>query len=110
MAVDGLSPVEFCQLERQLVEQMAMRKKRNVQMAPVQALKLQLLAFVESADPEPRLFTATLAEAVQSISSGQGTGPAQAVASDLQMDWDLAHNSQGFIDWLRQAATAKRGS
>jgi hypothetical protein len=110
VAVERLSPAEFCQLQRQLVERMAMRKKRNVQMAPMQEIKLQLLAHVESANPEPESFTATLAEAVQTISHGQGTGPAQAVASDLQMDWNLACTSQGFIMWLRQAAAPRESS
>jgi hypothetical protein len=84
---------------------MAMRKKRNVKMGPVQDLKLRLLEHVEAADPDPGLFTATLAEAVVSVTDGLGTGPAQAVASDLQMDWDLACSSPGFVDWLRHAAS-----
>jgi hypothetical protein len=87
---------------------MAMRKKRNLKMEPVQELKLRLLAHVEAADPEPRLFNAALAEAVLAVSQGLGTGPAQAVASDLQMDWDLACASQGFVAWLRQAAANAR--
>jgi hypothetical protein len=102
--VAELRPAEFCALERQLVAAMAMRKKRNVKMEPVQHLKLQLLEHVEAADPEPRLFTAALAEAVMAVSGGLGTGPAQAVASDLQMDWDLACTSPGFVAWLREAA------
>ena len=87
-----------------------MRKKRNVQMAPMQELKVQLLAHVEKTNPEPHLFTATLAEAVQSVAGGPATGPAQAVASDIQMDWDLACTSQGFITWLRQAAAPKQAT
>jgi hypothetical protein len=83
---------------------MAMRKKRNVQMGPAQTLKVQLLEHVQAADPEPALFTAALAEAVMAVSGGLGTGPAQAVASDLQMDWDLACSSTGFVTWLRAAA------
>ena len=106
MAPDVLRPREFCQLQRQLVERMAMRKKRNVQMAPMQALKIALCEHVESANPDIAQFTATLAEAVQAVTPDQGTGPAQAVASDLQMDWDMACTSQGFVTWLRDAATA----
>ena len=100
----ALRPAEFCALQRQLVAGMAMRKKRNVQMGAVQQLKLRLLEFVEAADPEPAAFEATLAEAVVGVTEGQGTGPAQAVASDLQMDWELAGVSPGFVDWLRTAA------
>jgi hypothetical protein len=103
----ALRPAEFCALERQLVAAMTMRKKRNVQMGPVQQLKLQLLEHVESADPEVEGFTAALAEAVIAVSQGPGTGPAQAVASDLQMDWDMACTSQGFVAWLRAAASAR---
>ena len=84
---------------------MAMRKKRNVKMEPVQALKLALLEHVEAANPEPALFSAALAEAVQAVSEGLGTGPAQAVASDLHMDWELACLSPGFVHWLRSAPT-----
>jgi hypothetical protein len=105
--VASLRPAEFCKLERQLVAGMAMRKKRNVPMGPVQHIKVQLLEFVEAADPEPDGFTAALGEAILAISEGLGTGPAQAVASDLQMDWDLACSSQGFVSWLRQAAVGK---
>jgi hypothetical protein len=89
---------------------MTMRKKRNVQMGPVQQLKLRLLQHVEAADPEPRLFNAALAEAVIAVSDGPGTGPAQAVASDLQMDWSLACSSQGFVAWLRDAAAGSGSS
>jgi hypothetical protein len=90
-----------------LVAGMAMRKKRNVPMGPVQHIKVQLLDHVASADPEPNSFTAALGEAILAVSEGLGTGPAQAVASDLQMDWDLACSSQGFVNWLRQAAVGK---
>jgi hypothetical protein len=106
MAADPLVPLrpaEFCALERQLVAGMAMRKKRHVQMAPVQQLKVQLLDRVEAADPDPNFFAAALGEAVLAVSQGMGTGPAQAVASDLLMDWDLASSSAGFVSWLRQA-------
>jgi hypothetical protein len=107
--LSALRPAEFCTLERHLVAAMAMRKKRNIKMDSAQQLKLRLLEHVEHADPEPRLFGATLAEAVVAVSQGIGTGPAQAVASDLQMDWDLACSSPGFVMWLRQAA-ARRDS
>ena len=105
-----LRPAEFCALERQLVAGMTMRKKRNVQMGLVQQLKVRLLQHVEAADPEPRLFNAALAEAVIAVSDGPGTGPAQAVASDLQMDWSLACSSQGFVAWLRDAAAGSGSS
>ena len=58
MDAEPLRPAEFCALERQLVAGMAMRKKRNVQMGPVQQLKFQLLEQVEAADPEIAQFTA----------------------------------------------------
>jgi hypothetical protein len=99
-----LRPAEFCALERNLVASMTMRKKRNVKMDAAQELKVRLLDFVERANPEPRLFNALLAEAVVAVSDGPGTGPAQAVASDLQMDWELACSSPGFVSWLRTAA------
>ncbi|MDQ6669747.1 MAG: hypothetical protein M3069_03170 [Chloroflexota bacterium] len=105
--VAPLRPAEFCALERQLVAGMAMRKKRHVPMGPVQHIKLQLLDYVAAADPDPSHFTAALGEAVLAVSEGLGTGPAQAVASDLQMDWHLACASQGFVSWLRQAAVGK---
>jgi hypothetical protein len=54
------------------------------------------------------LFTAALAEAVQAVSGGPATGPAQAVASDLQMDWTLACTSPGFVAWLRHAAAPRQ--
>ncbi len=107
---EKLSPAEFCRLERQLVADMAMRKKRNVKMNLAQQLKVQLLEFVEAADPEPSLFTATLAEAVIAVSDGPSTGPAQAVASDVQMDWHLACTSRGFVVWLRETASARMSS
>ena len=107
-AVDPLlRPAEFCALERQLVAGMAMRKKRNVQMGPVQEIKIQLLDHVAAADPDPAHFTAALGEAVLAVSEGLSAGPAQAVASDLQMDWNLACSSSGFVTWLRQAAASK---
>ena len=99
-----LRPAEFCALERQLVAAMAMRKKRNVKMGPVQQLKVELLEYIEAADPDPPRFSAALAEAVVAVTRGPGTGPAQAVASDLQMDWNLACTSPGFITWLRTTA------
>jgi hypothetical protein len=105
-----LRPAEFCALERQLVASMAMRKKRNVKMGAVQQLKVELLEYIEAVDPEPRLFSAALAEAVLAVSRGPGTGPAQAVASDLQMDWNLACTSPGFIAWLRNAAHQEQQS
>jgi hypothetical protein len=111
MAAEGvgpLRPAEFCALERQLVAAMAMRKKRNVKMGPVQQLKIELLEYIEAADPDPPLFSATLAEAVVAVTQGPGTGPAQAVASDLQMDWNLACTSPGFIAWLRTAPSNLR--
>ena len=112
MAVDDpqlspLRPADFCALERHLIDAMAMRKKRNIKMDSAQALKLRLLEFVENADPEPPLFAAALAEAVVEVSEGLGTGPAQAIASDLQMDWDLACASPGFVTWLRAAAARR---
>jgi hypothetical protein len=107
MAAEPLKPAEFCSLERKLVERMAMRKKRNVEMEPMQALKLALLEYVEQADPDPELFSARLAEGVLEVSHGLGTGPAQAVASDLQMDWDLACAHPGFVSWLRSSATTR---
>ena len=99
-----LGPVEFCALERQLVAGMAIRKKRNVKMEAAQQLKVALLERVAAADPPPELFNAALAEAVIAVSEGLSTGPAQAVASDVQMDWDLARTSPGFVTWLRQSA------
>lgn len=105
-ALTPLRPAEFCALERRLVTGMAMRKKRNIGMGPVQQLKLNLLDHVAAVDPEPALFAAALAEAVLAISEGPGTGPAQAVASDLQMDWQLACSSPGFVTWLRGAAAS----
>lgn len=113
MAADPLTPLrpaEFCALERALLASMAMRKKRHVQMEPVQALKLRLLEHVEAADPEPAGFQSALGEAVLAVSGGPGTGPAQAVASDLLMDWQLACTSPGFVAWLRQAATRRASS
>jgi|SRR6266498_3204519 hypothetical protein len=107
MDAQPLRPAEFCALERQLVAGMAMRKKRNVQMAPMQQLKIQLCEHIEAANPDNALFTAALAEAVVVISGGRATGPAQAVASDLQMDWDLACSSSGFVQWLRKAAAPR---
>ena len=110
MAADSLDPplgaAEFCVLERQLVAGMAMRKKRNVKMDQAQQLKLELLSQIEAADPDPAMFTAALSEAVLTITKGPGTGPAQAVASDLQMDWELACSSPGFVQWLRHAAAS----
>ena len=103
-----LRPAEFCALEEQLVASMAMRKKRRVKMEPVQELKLELLRFIRDVDPAPEMFKATLGEAVFAVSGGVSTGPAQAVASDLQMDWELACASEGFVNWLR--ATAARQS
>ena len=105
MAAEDLSPLrpaEFCALERNLVAGMAMRKKRNVKMDAAQQLKLALLAHGLELDPAPELFPSALAEAVVAVSQGLGTGPAQAVASDLQMDWDLAASSPGFVAWLRE--------
>jgi hypothetical protein len=110
MAADELAslrPAEFCALERSLVGGMAMRKKRAVKMEPAQHLKLRLLDYLETADPEPARFTAALGEAVLAVSEGLSTGPAQAVASDLQMDWDMACSSPGFVAWLRETAAKK---
>jgi hypothetical protein len=104
-----LRPAEFCALERGLVAGMAMRKKRNVKMEAAQQLKLALLEAVAAADPPPERFGAALAEAVVAVSQGLGTGPAQAVASDLQMDWDLACTSPGFVKWLRDSSTHRNG-
>lgn len=105
-----LRPVEFCALERQLVAGMVMRKKRNVKMEAAQQLKLALLEHVAAADPSPECFSAALAEAVIAVSEGLGTGPAQAVASDVQMDWELACTSPGFVTWLRQSAVKSAGA
>jgi hypothetical protein len=88
---------------------MTMRKKRNIKMDAAQQLKVRLLEQVEGLDPVPALFTAALAEAVVQVSEGFGTGPAQAVASDLQMDWDLACSSPGFVRWLRSATASPKG-
>ncbi len=104
---DPIRPAEFCALERRLVAGMAMRKKRHVDIGPVQQLKMQLLEHVESADPDPANFTVVLAEAVLAVSQGPGTGPAQAVASDLEMDWHLACHSPGFVAWLRTTTSRK---
>ncbi len=103
-----LRPAEFCALQRQLVASMAMRKKRHVEIGPVQQLKVQLLEHVQAADPDPADFTAALAEAIIVVTGGPGTGPAQAVASDLEMDWHLACSSPGFITWLRAAAAGRK--
>ena len=86
---------------------MAMRKKRRLAMEPVQELKLALLDALIRADPEAESFGAALAAAVVEVSQGGATGPAQAVASDLQMDWNLAVASEGFRRWLRQAAAGR---
>jgi hypothetical protein len=99
-----MRPREFCRLERELVRRMTMRKKRQVAMGPVQELKLRLLEELDAADPEPEDFANAVARAVVSVSDGVATGPAQAVGSDLEMDWQLARSSAGFIEWLRAAA------
>jgi hypothetical protein len=99
-----LTPAEFCALERNLVAAMTMRKKRNIKMDSAQQLKIALLDHVAAIDPPPQGFNGALAEAVFAVTQGFGTGPAQAVASDLQMDWDLACTSPGFVTWLRSAA------
>jgi hypothetical protein len=104
---EPLRPAEFCALQRQLIGGMAMRKKRNIEMAPVQELKVRLLEYVEAANPDVDGFVEALGEAVIAVSNGPGTGPAQAVASDLQMDWALACSGAGFRRWLRQAAIAR---
>jgi hypothetical protein len=83
---------------------MAMRKKRNLAMRPIQELKVQLLDYLEAADPEPEAFRAAVAEAVLEVSGGIATGPAQAVASDLLMDWNMACSSPVFVGWLRRTA------
>ena len=98
-------PREFCALERQLISTMAMRKKRNVAMRPIQDLKVRLLDYLEADDPEPEAFRAAMAQAVQEVSGGVATGPAQAVASDLLMDWDMACSSEAFVEWLRRTAS-----
>jgi hypothetical protein len=100
----AMRPREFCNLERELVRRMTMRKKRQVAMGPVQLLKLRLLDEVHAADPEPDAFAAAVSRAVVIVSDGGATGPAQAVASDLEMDWQLACTSPGFVAWLRTAA------
>lgn len=105
MATFELTPVEFCSLERALVAGMAMRKKRNVKMDAAQQLKIALLDHLAAADIGPAEFSGALAEAVIAVSDGLGTGPAQAVASDLQMDWDMACASSGFVAWLREASS-----
>jgi len=105
----ALHPSEFCALERQLVERMAMRKKRRVAMGPMQAIKLRLLERLELADPGAEGFEAALAEAVVQVSANGATGPAQAVASDLQMDWRMACSSAGFVAWLRAAGGPPEG-
>ena len=105
MDAEPLSPAEFCALERALVTGMTMRKKRHVEMGPVQQVKLALLEYVAAREPDSSEFGATLAEAIIAVSAGLGTGPAQAVASDLQMDWNLACTSPGFVAWLRHAAS-----
>jgi len=97
-------PAEFCRLQRELVQHMAMRKKRRLAMGPTQELKLRLLAEVEAADPSEDEFGAVLARAIVTVSVDGATGPAQAVASDLAMDWELARSSGGFVEWLRTAA------
>jgi hypothetical protein len=83
---------------------MTMRKKRQVAMGPVQELKLRLLDEIDCADPEPDGFEGAMAQAIVTVSVGGATGPAQAVASDLQMDWELACSSAGFVEWLRATA------
>jgi hypothetical protein len=98
-----MRPREFCRLERELVRRMTMRKKRQLSMGPIQQLKLRLLNELERADPEPEGFDAAVARAVAIVSAGGASGPAQAVASDLEMDWQLARSSDGFVEWLRAA-------
>jgi hypothetical protein len=104
---DPIRPREFCALERGLISAMAMRKKRNLAMRPIQNLKVQLLDYLEAADPEPDAFRAAVAEAVLEVSGGLATGPAQAVASDLLMDWNMALSSPAFVEWLRRAASTQ---
>ena len=108
--LEAMRPAEFCALERELVAGMAMRKKRNVKMELAQRLKVALLEHIEALDPEPQAFTAALGEAILAVSDGVSTGPAQAVASDLQMDWEMACTSPGFVAWLRTAASQKSGT
>jgi hypothetical protein len=97
-----MPPGEFCTLQRALVAGMAMRKKRQVAMGPVQRIKLALLDELIRLDPPASAFEASVAEAVLAVSPGEATGPAQAVASDLLMDWGMAVGSAGFRRWLRQ--------
>ena len=109
LAPDRLAPAEFCRLERALVAAMTMRKKRRVEMGPMQHVKLQLLDLVEQADPPAEGFSAALGEAILACSPNGATGPAQAVASDIALDWQLACTSPGFVAWLRQAASTASG-
>lgn len=99
-----MSPREFCGHQRRLIQGMAMRKKRNVRMGPIQQLKLRLLDHVDAANPPVGHFEATLAEGVITVADGGATGPAQAVASDLVMDWKMACSSPDFCTWLRQTS------
>ena len=86
-----------------------------VERGDARSIRLHAQALVVRAEnfciPEPLQqspeFTGALGEAIIDVSNGPGTGPAQAVASDLQMDWDLACSSAGFRKWLRQAAAPR---
>lgn len=106
----AMGPREFVRLQRQFIQGMAMRKKRNIEIAPIQEVKVRLLDYLEAMQPAPASegFEGALAEAVLAVSGGGATGPAQAVASDLQMDWQMAQRTQGFRTWLRGAAAPDR--
>lgn len=99
-----LEPREFCALQRELVNGMTMRKKRKIAMGPVQELKVRLLDRLEALGPPPERFAESVARVVHESDDGQATGPAQAVASDLLMDWQMACASPRYVAWLREAA------
>ncbi len=99
-----MEPREFCALQRELVNGLSMRKKRKIAMGPVQEIKVQLLDRLEALAPPPARFAEAVARVVYETAEGQATGPAQAVASDLLMDWQMACASSRYVAWLRETA------
>lgn len=103
MSEAPLRPAEFAQLAHASIaasESRRRRRQRDTEPDRVGLeMKLDLLAAIEAADPDPEEFERFLLE--YALQPGRPSGPVRGVCSDLWLEWETVVSTPAYADWLR---------
>ncbi len=98
-----IDPEEFCRLLK-LVDREPPRLSRDLEPDLIGiTIKHRILDALLTAPPTASEFTTTLLERASTLDLPAGA--ARGVCSDILLEWQMAHSSPQFMDWLRYEAT-----